>query len=102
MLKKGYPFEFQDSIRAIFFTFLHFISHLVSWATSCALSYYYMVSAWGGYVYIINLIPLHILVLLIMGRYSHKLYISYTTFYTIGQLAAMTIPFVGFQPIRTR
>ena len=33
----------------------------VSWAVACALSYFYMVSAWGGYVYIINLIPLHVL-----------------------------------------
>ena len=73
----------------------------VSWAVACALSYFYMVSAWGGYVYIINLIPLHILVLLIMGRYSHKLYVAYTSFYTVGQLCAMNVPFVGFQPIRT-
>ena len=36
-----------------------------------------------------------------MGKYSHRLYISYTTFYCIGQLCAMNIPFVGFQPIKT-
>ena len=36
-----------------------------------------------------------------MGRYEHKLYVSYTTFYCIGQLMAMNIPFVGFQPIKT-
>ena len=27
------------------------------WSAICALSYFYMVSAWGGYVFIINLIP---------------------------------------------
>ena len=53
------------------------------------------------YVYIINLIPLHVFCLLLMGRYEHKLYVSYTTFYCIGQLMAMNIPFVGFQPIKT-
>ena len=73
----------------------------VFWASLCALSYFYMVSAWGGYVYIINLVPLHVLVLLLMGKYSHRLYVSYTTFYCIGQLCAMNVPFVGFQPIRT-
>jgi len=73
----------------------------VFWASLCALSYFYMVSAWGGYVYIINLIPLHVLVLLLMGKYSPRLYVSYTTFYCIGQLAAMNVPFVGFQPIKT-
>ena len=73
----------------------------VFWAIQTALCYFYMVSAWGGYVYIINLIPLHVFCLLLMGRYEHKLYVSYTTFYCIGQLMAMNIPFVGFQPIKT-
>ena len=30
------------------------------------------VSAWGGYVFIINLVPLHIFALLLMGRFSHR------------------------------
>lgn len=34
------------------------------------------VSAWGGYVFIINLIPLHVFVLLLMQRYSRRLYIG--------------------------
>lgn len=73
----------------------------VFWAASAALSYFYMVSAWGGYVFIINLIPLHVFVLLIMGRYSPRLFTSYTTFYILGLVCSMQIPFVGFQPIRT-
>lgn len=71
------------------------------WASLTAVSYFYMVSAWGGYVFIINLIPLHILVLLISGNYSNKIYIAYTTFYALGQLMAMQVPFVGFQPVKT-
>lgn len=39
------------------------------WSAICSLSYFYMVSAWGGYVFIINLIPLHVLTLLFTGRY---------------------------------
>lgn len=73
----------------------------IFWAASSALSYFYMVSAWGGYVFIINLIPLHVFVLLIMNRYSHRLFTSYTTFYILGLIFSMQIPFVGFQPIRT-
>lgn len=34
------------------------------------------VSAWGGYVFIINLIPLHVFVLLLMQRYSKRVYIG--------------------------
>ncbi|KAJ3105702.1 oligosaccharyl transferase stt3 subunit [Phlyctochytrium planicorne] len=66
-----------------------------------AFFYFYMVSAWGGYVFIINLIPLHGFALLLMGRFSPRLYVSYSTFYVIGTLASMQIPFVGFQPTRT-
>ncbi|KAK9508465.1 hypothetical protein O3M35_006018 [Rhynocoris fuscipes] len=73
----------------------------VFWAALTALSYFYMVSAWGGYVFIINLIPLHVFVLLLMGRYSSRLFTSYTTFCILGLLFSMQIPFVGFQPIRT-
>lgn len=58
-------------------------------------------SAWGGYVFIINLIPLHVFLLLIMGRYSYRLFTSYTVFYILGLVLSMQIPFVGFQPIRT-
>lgn len=48
----------------------------VFWATLTALSYLYMVSAWGGYVFIINLIPLHVFFLLLMGRYSNRIYVG--------------------------
>jgi hypothetical protein len=60
-----------------------------------------MVSAWGGYVFIINLIPLHVLVLVIIGHYSNKVYVAYTTFYVLGEIMAMQVPFVGFQPVKT-
>ncbi|KOX77010.1 Dolichyl-diphosphooligosaccharide--protein glycosyltransferase subunit STT3B [Melipona quadrifasciata] len=73
----------------------------IFWASMTALSYFYMVSAWGGYVFIINLIPLHVFALLIMNRFSNRLFTSYTTFYILGLLLSMQIPFVGFQPIRT-
>ncbi|KAK3811278.1 MAG: Oligosaccharyl transferase STT3 subunit-domain-containing protein [Benniella sp.] len=66
-----------------------------------ALFYFYMVSAWGGYVFITNLVPLHAFALLLMGRYSNRLYVSYSTFYAVGTLLSMQIPFVGFQPTRT-
>ncbi|KAG7665496.1 STT3 [[Candida] subhashii] len=70
-------------------------------ATLTALFYFYMVSAWGGYVFITNLIPLHVFVLILMGRYNKKLYTAYTTWYALGTLASMQIPFVGFLPIRS-
>jgi len=70
------------------------------WGAFTALFYFYMVGAWGGYAFITNMLPLHVFALLIMGRYTSKIYVAYSTYYAIGTLAAMNVPFVGFQPVR--
>ncbi|KKA20716.1 Dolichyl-diphosphooligosaccharide--protein glycotransferase [Rasamsonia emersonii CBS 393.64] len=99
--------SYDNEAIAIFllvFTFFLWIKAVkngsIMWGTLTALFYGYMVSAWGGYVFITNLIPLHVFILICMGRYSSRLYISYTTWYALGTLASMQIPFVGFLPIR--
>ena len=51
------------------------------------------VSAWGGYVYIINLIPLHVLVLMLLGRCDLKVYVAYTTFIALGFILSMQVLF---------
>ncbi|KAL5284863.1 STT3B family protein [Megaselia abdita] len=93
------------AIFALQFTYYLWVKSVktgsVFWSAMAAVFYFYMVSAWGGYVFIINLIPLHVFVLLCMGRYSPRLLTSYSTFYILGLLFSMQIPFVGFQPIRT-
>ena len=93
------------AIFALMFTYYLWIKAVktgtVFWAACTALAYFYMVSAWGGYVFIINLIPLHIFVLLLMGRFSRRIYVAYTTFFILGLVLSMQIPFVGFQPVRT-
>jgi len=73
----------------------------IYWASLCSVAYFYMVSSWGGYVFLVNLIPLHVLVLMMAGRFSHKIYIAYCTVYTLGTLLSMQISFVGFQPVQT-
>ena len=93
------------AIFALMFTYYLWIKSIktgsVYWATFTALSYFYMVSAWGGYVFIINLIPLHVFALILMNRFSHRIYVAYNTFFIVGLLCSMQIPFVGFQPVRT-
>lgn len=100
--------SYDNEAIAIFllvFTFFLWIKAVkngsIMWGSLAALFYGYMVSAWGGYVFITNLIPLHAFTLILMGRYSSRLYISYTTWYALGTLASMQIPFVGFLPIRS-
>ena len=48
------------------------------------LRYFYLlppmqVSSWGGYVFLINLIPIHVLALMVTGRFSHRIYVAYCT-----------------------
>ncbi|XP_058950571.1 dolichyl-diphosphooligosaccharide--protein glycosyltransferase subunit STT3A [Pocillopora verrucosa] len=71
------------------------------WSTMCALAYFYMVSSWGGYVFLINLIPLHVLALMITGRFSHRIYVAYCAVYCLGTILSMQISFVGFQPVQS-
>ncbi|KXT00691.1 hypothetical protein AC578_8252 [Pseudocercospora eumusae] len=100
--------SYDNEAIAIFllvFTFYLWIKAVkvgsIMWGGLCALFYGYMVSAWGGYVFITNLLPLHAFVLICMGRFSPRLYVSYTTWYALGTLASMQIPFVGFLPVRS-
>ncbi|PKY45475.1 oligosaccharyl transferase STT3 subunit [Rhizophagus irregularis] len=93
------------AIFLLMFTFYLWIKGLKEgsafYGALTALFYFYMVAAWGGYVFIINLIPLHAFVLILMGRFSSRLYVAYSSFYVLGTLMSMQIPFVGFQPTRT-
>lgn len=58
-----------------------------------------MVAAWGGYVFIINLIPLYVLFLFVIGRTDVKIYIAYSVFYILGTILSMQVPFVMFQAL---
>jgi dolichyl-diphosphooligosaccharide--protein glycosyltransferase len=60
-----------------------------------------MVAAWGGYVFITNIVPLHVFVLILMGRYNNRIYVAYSSWYVLGTVASMQVPFVEFLPIRT-
>ena len=111
------------AIFLLMFTFFCWIKALklgsALFGTLTAVFYFYMVAAWGtcawgtcasfliwssflgGYVFITNMIPLHALVLIFMGRFSDRLYVAYSSWYAIGTLASMQVPFVGFQPVST-
>lgn len=73
----------------------------ILWSTLASLAYFYMVSSWGGYVFLINLIPLHVIALMITGRFSHRVYVAYSTVYCVGTILSMQISFVGFQPVQS-
>lgn len=64
--------------------------------------YFYMVAAWGGYVFVINLVGLHAFVLFLLRKLPFEhLYSSYTSFYVVGTFLAMQVPVVGWMPVKS-
>jgi dolichyl-diphosphooligosaccharide--protein glycosyltransferase len=66
-----------------------------SWSLLCSLSYFYMVVSWGGYSFIINIIPLFVLACIFVDKLHLRIYVAYTIFYTVGSVLTMTIPFAA-------
>ena len=60
-----------------------------------------VVAAWGGYVFVLNLIGVHAAFLVVLGRFSTKVYLSYTLFYIVGTALAIQVPVVGWAPLKS-
>ena len=73
----------------------------VLWSVGCTLNYFYMVASWGGYSFIINIIPLFVIGCMFVNKFNNKIFVAYSVFYTLGSLLAMLITFVNFQVIRS-
>ncbi len=65
------------------------------------LAYFNMVAAWGGYVFVINLVGAHAATLILLGRHSSKLHAAYSGFFIVGTTLAVQVPVVGWTPIRS-
>jgi len=93
------------AIFALIFTFYLWIKSVntgsIKWAILCSFSYFYMVAAWGGYSFIINIIPIFVLGLIVLQKFNMRVYVAYTVFYVLGSCLALQIPFVGFAVIRS-
>jgi dolichyl-diphosphooligosaccharide--protein glycosyltransferase len=68
----------------------------ILWSLVCTLNYFYMTASWGGYSFIINIIPVFVLGCIFINRFNVKIYIAYNIFYTFGSLMAMLITFVNW------
>ncbi|CAI5463171.1 unnamed protein product [Closterium sp. Yama58-4] len=93
------------AIFALVFTFYLYIKTLntgsLFYATANAAAYFYMVMSWGGYTFIINLIPIHVLLCIVTGRFSSRLYIAFAPLIILGTLLAALVPVVGFNAVMT-
>ena len=91
------------AIFALVFVFFLYVKTLntgsLAWATGLFFGYLYMVASWGGYSFIVNLLPIHCLCCIVFGRISTRLYVAYAPFVILGALAAMNIPVIGFNAV---
>ena len=59
----------------------------------------FQVASWGGYSFIINLLPIHCLACIFLGRMNSRLYVAYAPFIVLGTIEAASIPVVGFNAV---
>lgn len=52
-------------------------------------------SCWGGYVYAVNLIALHALTLVALGRFSPALYVAFAPAAVLATLLFASVPIIG-------
>merc|ERR1719162_1605938 len=71
------------------------------WGILAGIMYIYMVAAWGGYIFVINMIGVHALMLVGLGRFNSGVHKAYTLFFVVGTAGAIQIPVVGMQPLRS-
>jgi len=75
-------------------------SSWVVWSPLAALAYVYMVAAWGGYTFVLNMVGLHVTALVFLGRFTPSLHHAYTVFMLIGTYGAIQFPVVGLKPLK--
>jgi dolichyl-diphosphooligosaccharide--protein glycosyltransferase len=70
------------------------------WGVVTGLAYVYMVAAWGGFTFVLNMIVFHAFVLVLLGRFNQNLHRAYSLFYIIGTVGALQIPVIGWSPFK--
>jgi dolichyl-diphosphooligosaccharide--protein glycosyltransferase len=101
----GYDNE-SVAVTALVSTFFFWCRSLRSkqswpWGIVAGIAYVYMVAAWGGYVFVLNMIGIHAAGLIALGRYSSNLHRAYSLFYAIGTFGAVQVPVVGWTPLKS-
>jgi len=70
------------------------------WALPAGIAYAAAAATWGGYIFINNLIALHCLIFVFLGKFGET-YKAYTIFYVVGTVLAMQVPVIGLTPLRS-
>ncbi|KAG5466146.1 hypothetical protein LSCM4_01288 [Leishmania orientalis] len=98
------------AIAAMLLTFYLWVRSLrtrSSWPIGilAGVAYGYMAAAWGGYIFVLNMVALHAgaaaLVDWAHNTYNPSLLRAYTLFYVVGTAIATRVPPVGMSPFRS-
>uniref|UniRef100_A0A7S0PSN8 dolichyl-diphosphooligosaccharide--protein glycotransferase n=1 Tax=Micromonas pusilla TaxID=38833 RepID=A0A7S0PSN8_MICPS len=86
-----------------FFVWCRSLRNERSWwiGALAGLAYVYMVAAWGGYTFVLNMVGLHAATLVLVGQYSPSLHRAYSLFWIVGTLGAIQFPVVGLAPVKS-
>ena len=92
------------AMTATFYWWVRSLRDEKSWpiAFIAALSYFYMVAAWGGYTFVLNMVGVHAAAQLFVNgakNFSWNLYKAYAIFYFTGTALAIRVPVVGWMPL---
>ncbi len=72
-----------------------------------ALAYFYMAAAWGGYIFVLNMVAFHAAILVVtsftsgVDSYLTNLHRAYSLFYVFGTYGAMQVPVIGWTPLKS-
>jgi len=91
------------AVTAIVGTFYFWVKSIKSWpwAVLTGVMYVYMVGAWGGFTFVVNMIGVSATILVFLGRFSSNLHKAYSIWYVIGTLGAIQFPVVGYSPLKS-
>lgn len=65
------------------------------------LAYAYMAAAWGGFIYVSNMVALHAGFLILLGHRTPSLRRAFSLYYIVGTALATQIPVVGMTPFKS-
>ena len=97
-------FETEASTFAFLLFFLLFpkaiqeerpIGSSMKYSLVCGLCLAYFICGWGAAYYLVDLVALFVFVLLILGRYSRRIFFGFSISFGLGILIAMSAPFLG-------
>nr|CAJ2480504.1 unnamed protein product [Leishmania braziliensis] len=105
--------EFDNECIAVAAMLLTFYLWVRSLRTRCSwpigiltgIAYGYMVAAWGGYIFVLNMVAMHAgissMVDWARNTYNPSLLRAYALFYVVGTAIATRVPPVGMSPFRS-